>query len=113
MEPRAEGCTVLELSARPVSRIKRFVGLGLAEQVLLLRALFLVSAIRLGLFLFPFRILQRFAQRRSRKFQHKVFAGTIRLGGSRRQPVCAGCDLPDAGPGGSDVAGAIRPRVTH
>ncbi len=65
MDPRAESCTVLKLSAWPVSRIKRFVGLGLAEQVLLLRALFLVSAIRLGLFLFPFRILQRFAQRRS------------------------------------------------
>jgi hypothetical protein len=50
-----------------MSRLKRLVGLGLAEQVLLLRALFLVSAIRLGLRLFPFRLLQQFAQRRSRK----------------------------------------------
>jgi hypothetical protein len=67
MEPRAESCTVLNLSARPVSRIKRFARLDLPEQILLLRALFLVSAIRLGLLLFPFRLLQRFAQRRRRK----------------------------------------------
>jgi Transglutaminase-like superfamily len=66
-EPCAESCNVLELGARPVSRLKRFARMSLAEQVLLLRALFLVSAIRLGLFLFPFRLLQRFAQRRGRK----------------------------------------------
>jgi hypothetical protein len=66
-EPSTDGCAALELRARPVSRIKRFARLSLAEQVLLLRALFLVSAIRLGLFLFPFRVLQRFTQRRSRK----------------------------------------------
>lgn len=56
-----------ELGARRVSRIKRFAGLNLLEQILLLRALFLVSAIRLGLFLLPFRVLQRFAQRPGRK----------------------------------------------
>ena len=33
----------------------------------MLRALYLVSAIRLGLFLLPFRVLQRFAQRPGRK----------------------------------------------
>jgi hypothetical protein len=58
---------MLELAARPVSRIKRFARLNLAEQILLLRALFLVSAIRLGLLMFPFRVLQRFAQRRGQK----------------------------------------------
>jgi hypothetical protein len=75
MEPYAEGCTALELGIRPVSRIKRFARLSLAEQVLLLCALFLVSAIRLGLLLFPFRLLQRFAQRPGRKSNATHSAG--------------------------------------
>ena len=57
------GPTAHQPGARPISRLKRFAGLGLTEQVLLLRTLFLVSAIRVGLFVLPFRILQRFAQR--------------------------------------------------
>jgi hypothetical protein len=58
-----------------VSRIKRFARLSLAEQILLLRALFLVSAIRLGLLLLPFRALQRFAQRPGRKSNTRYSSG--------------------------------------
>src|SRR5712672_3472911 len=56
-----------ELDAKSVSRLKRFVGLDLAERMLLVRALFLVSAIRLGLCFLPFRVLQRFVQRQNKK----------------------------------------------
>jgi hypothetical protein len=62
-----DGPTSHQPSGRPASRLKRFASLGLKEQVLLLRVLFLVSAIRLGLSVLPFRILQRFAQRESGK----------------------------------------------
>ena len=56
-----------EIGARPGSRLRRFASLDLGEKLLLLRALFLVSAVRLGLFLLPFRILQRFTKRGSGK----------------------------------------------
>jgi Transglutaminase-like superfamily len=59
--------TAHEMGAKPVSRLKRFAGLGRPEQVLLLRALYLVCAIRVGLFLLPFRVLQSFAQRGTKK----------------------------------------------
>jgi hypothetical protein len=52
-----------ELGAKPAPRLKRFAGLGPARQMLLLRALFVVGAIRLGLCLLPFRGMQRFARR--------------------------------------------------
>jgi hypothetical protein len=62
-----DGAAMHQPSGRPISLVKRFASLGLKEQVLLLRVLFLVSAIRLGLFVLPFRILRRFAQRGSGK----------------------------------------------
>ena len=55
-----------EFHAKPISRLKRYMGLSVAEKILLFRALFLVSAIRLGLCLLPFRVLQRFTQKENR-----------------------------------------------
>jgi hypothetical protein len=49
------------------SRLRRFTGLGLTDQVLLLRALLTVSGIRVGLSLLPFRFVQRFAERNPKK----------------------------------------------
>jgi hypothetical protein len=42
-------------------RLRRFVSLSPSEQQLLLRAAFLAGSIRVGLWLLPFRIVQRFA----------------------------------------------------
>jgi hypothetical protein len=46
-------------------RLKRFAALGAQDRILLLRALFLVGAIRAGLCLLPFRVVQRFTARTS------------------------------------------------
>jgi hypothetical protein len=64
---RADSRAAQETVANPMSRLRRFAYLGLAEKVLLLRALFWVSAVRLGLCLLPFPILQRITRRESRK----------------------------------------------
>jgi hypothetical protein len=44
-------------------RIKKFLAVSSQERRLLLRAFFLVCAIRTGLFLLPFRIVQRLAEK--------------------------------------------------
>lgn len=55
----ADGRSPGDLHTQAVSRLKRFAGLDFAGKVLLFRALFLVIAIRLGLFFLPFRVLKR------------------------------------------------------
>jgi hypothetical protein len=50
-----------------MGKIKRFAGLPRAEQLLLLRTLFVVGLIRVGLWVLPFRVMQRFAFRARRK----------------------------------------------
>jgi hypothetical protein len=40
-------------------RVRKFLGLEASEQLLYLKSLLLVSAIRLGLWLLPFKVLQR------------------------------------------------------
>jgi hypothetical protein len=50
-----------------MSKIRRFAGLSGAEQLLLLRTLFVVGLIRLGLWVLPFRLVQRYAFRTTRK----------------------------------------------
>jgi hypothetical protein len=50
-----------------MSKLKQFAGLSGAEQFLLLRTWFVVGFIRAGLWVLPFRTMQRFAFRARRK----------------------------------------------
>ena len=47
-------------------RLKRFAALGSPDRILLVRAFFLVGAIRAGLCLLPFRVVQRLTGKASR-----------------------------------------------
>jgi hypothetical protein len=44
-----------------MSKLRKFVGLPTAEKFLLLRTLFVVAWIRAGLWVLPFRVMQKFA----------------------------------------------------
>ncbi len=50
-----------------MSRLRRFAGLSRPEKLLLLRTLSVVGLIRIGLWVLPFRMIQRFAFRARRK----------------------------------------------
>jgi hypothetical protein len=56
-----------------MSKGKRFAGLPRGEQLLLLRTLFVVGLIRVGLWVLPFRVMQQFAFR-ARKKQATVYS---------------------------------------
>jgi hypothetical protein len=49
-----------------MKRLAKFVRLSTAEQFLLLRTVFLVTAIRVGLWVLPFRVVQRFTFRKQK-----------------------------------------------
>ncbi len=50
-----------------MNRLKRFAGLSRAERKLLLRTLFVVGSIRAGLWVLPFRVVQRQAFKARKK----------------------------------------------
>lgn len=50
-------------------QLRRFAGLSRTDQSLLLRAILLVGAIRIGLWLLPFGVMQRIALRRRAKME--------------------------------------------
>jgi hypothetical protein len=56
--------------------LKRFAALGAQDRNLLLRALFLVGALRAGLCLLPFRVVQRLTARASRNAAATYPVGT-------------------------------------
>ena len=58
-----------------VSRFQRFASVSFKQKILLFRALFLVIAFRVGLWLLPFRALQAIAQRKSAKTREADSSG--------------------------------------
>ena len=50
-----------------LSRLRKFADLGKADRTLLLRALLVVAAVRVGLWFFPFRFIREFAHRASER----------------------------------------------
>lgn len=65
-----------------MNKLKRFAGLPIGERLLLLRTVFLVAAIRAGLWVLPFRSVQRFAfkprRRRESRFSVEKLVWAVR-----------------------------------
>jgi hypothetical protein len=76
-----------------MSKLRKFAGLPTAEKLLLLRTLFVVGRIRVGLWVLPFRVMQKFAfgGKRSKDSPYSVEQFVWAVRATSRYVPCATC----------------------